>query len=291
LEVIVVNYNSTGHLIRCLESLYQTLGEGVRVLVIDNASQDGPTRLRDRFPRVELTLNRRNLGFATAVNQGLAKCRQPWIMLLNPDTVLKPQGWLETLSWLEANPRVALLGPRILDPDGQVQGSARSFHSLHTAFFGRQALLSRWFPRNPWTKLNVLTSAQENPTPREVDWVSGACLLARREAVLRVGGLDERFFLYFEDTDWCRRMWRGGWKVVYYPLAEVEHQIAASGGKENLRPLWEFHRSCYHYLEKYALAERPWLRLPVALLVGARFYVLGLTRLGKRLLAFLRSKA
>lgn len=283
LEVIIVNYNSTGCLLRCLESLYRALGKQAQVRVLDNASQDDPGRLRQRFPDAEIIFNRRNLGFAAAVNQGLARCRAPWVMLLNPDTVLRPQGWEDTLAWLEANPDVAILGPRILDTDGQLQGSARSFHSLHTAFFGRQALLSRWFPHNRWTKMNVLASARGGAGPREVDWISGACLLVRMEAVRQVGGLDERFFLYFEDTDWGRRMWGAGWRVVYHPLAEVEHQMAASSGPRDLRPLLEFHLSCYRYLDKYFLAEHPWLKLPAAALIGARFYVLGLARLSKRL--------
>lgn len=281
LEVIIVNYNSTGCLLRCLESLYRALGQRVLVRVLDNGSQDDPYRVSQSFPDAEIIFNRRNLGFAAAVNQGLARCRAPWAMLLNPDTVLRRQGWAETLAWLEANPEVAILGPRIVGADGRLQGSARSFHSLHTAFFGRQALLSRWFPHNRWTRMNVLASDQDEAGPREVDWISGACLLARMAAVRLVGGLDERFFLYFEDTDWGRRMWAAGWRVVYYPLAEVEHQMAASSGPRDLRPLLEFHRSCYRYLDKYFLVEHPWFRLPAAALLWARFYVLGLARLAK----------
>jgi hypothetical protein len=105
--------------------------------------------------------------------------------------------------------------------------------------------------------------------------------MAKREAIAQVGGLDERFFLYFEDTDWCRRMGQAGWSVVYYPLASVVHQIAASGGRRDLRPLWEFHRSCYRYLDKYALDTRSWLKGPVAALIGLRFLVLASGRLAR----------
>lgn len=284
MDVVIVNYNSTTPLLTCLDSVYTVLGPDTRVLVVDNASQDGVSRLAEAFPQAELSCNLRNLGFAAGSNQGLAKCRAPYVMLLNPDTVLEAGGWAETIDYLERHPEVGVLGPRILDSDGAVQGSARSFHSFHTAFFGRQALLTKWFPDNPLSRRNVLTHAQDD-APREVDWVSGACLLARKEAVERVGVLDERFFLYFEDTDWCRRMWLAGWRVVYWPRATVVHQIAASGGKRDLRPLWEFHKSCHRYLGKYALADKPWLRLAAAGLIGARFCVLALVRLGRKLLA------
>lgn len=288
IEVVIVNYNSTSHLLACLESVYAALGPATRVLVEDNASRDDPGRIRRRFPQAELTLHGRNLGFAAGVNNALARCAAPYVMLLNPDAALRPGGWLDILAHMEQNPRLGVVGPLILDPGGGVQGSARSFHSLHTAFFGRQALLTKWFPHNRLSRLNVLSRPGQDQGLQEVDWVSGACLLARRQAVLQVGGLDERFFLYFEDTDWCRRMWLAGWRVAYWPRAAVVHQIAASGGKRDLRPLWEFHKSCYRYLEKYALAQHPWLKPPAAALLGARFGALALGRLGRRWLTAAR---
>ncbi len=288
MDIVIVNYNSTTPLLACLKSVYAVLGGDTRVLVVDNASRDGVSRLTQAFPQAELIRNPRNLGFAAGVNQGLARCRAPYVMLLNPDTVLKADGWPETFTYLEQHLEVGALGPRILDPDGTVQGSARSFHSFHTAFFGRQALLTKWFPDNPLSRRNVLTQAQNGDAPRQVDWVSGACVVARREVVEKVGGLDERFFLYFEDTDWCRRMWLAGWQVVYWPRAAVVHQIAASGGKRDLRPLWEFHKSCYRYLGKYALADKHWLRPAVAAFIGVRFCALAMVRLCRNLMAQVR---
>ncbi|MEW5910692.1 MAG: glycosyltransferase, partial [Thermodesulfobacteriota bacterium] len=135
--------------------------------------------------------------------------------------------------------------------DGKVQGSARSFPTPLTAFFGRKSLFTRLFPNNPITTSNVLTTRSDGITPMEVDWVSGACMVVNKKAVDQVGLLDERFFIYWEDADWCRRMWDAGWKIVYFPGSCVVHYVGVSSDQLLIRSQYEFHKSVYLLFDKY----------------------------------------
>jgi len=253
IDIIVVNYNSTDCLLNCIDSIYDALkGRKARIFVQDNASADGVDRIQERFPNVLLTKNKTNIGFAAAVNQALKKCTSTYAVLLNPDSILEKGFFEDIISYLDANPAVGILGPKILDSDGKVQGSARSFPTPLTAFFGRKSLFTRLFPNNPITTSNVLTMRSDGMTPMEVDWVSGACMVVNRKAVETVGYLDERFFIYWEDADWCRRMWEAGWKVVYFPRACAVHFVGVSSDQLLVRSLFEFHKSVYLLFDKYS---------------------------------------
>lgn len=259
IDIVIVNYNSTDYLLKCLKSIYADLdGFPATVWIEDNGSVDGIHRVTDRFPEVILTCNKRNLGFATAVNQALQKGIAPYVVLLNPDSRILKGFFRQVIPFMELNDRVAIAGPRILDGDGSVQGSARSFPTPLTALFGRSSLFTRILPNNPITISNILTSRSDGIHPMEVDWVSGACMVIRRKAVDAVGFFDERFFMYWEDADWCKRMWIGGWKVVYYPGASIVHYVGVSSNQLLLRSRFEFHKSVYLLFEKYSPAI-PWL--------------------------------
>jgi glycosyltransferase involved in cell wall biosynthesis len=168
------------------------------------------------------------------------------------------------LNYMEEHPQVGIVGPKILNRDGSVQGSARVFPTPLTSLFGRNTLLSRWFPNNLITRRNVLTIRSDGITPMEVDWVSGACMVVRREAVDDVGLMDERFFLYWEDADWCRRMWNKGWKVVYFPQDSIVHYVGVSSTQAFLRSSFEFHTSSYKLFEKHNKASF-WFMKPLAI--------------------------
>ncbi|NVM27039.1 MAG: glycosyltransferase, partial [Desulfobacterales bacterium] len=168
------------------------------------------------------------------------------------------------LRYMEQHPYVGIVGPKILNHDGSVQGSARTFPTPLTGLFGRSSVLTRFFPNNPFTRANILTTRSDGKTPMEVDWVSGACMVVRRKALDDVGLLDERFFMYWEDADWCRRMWRKGGKVVYFPQASVVHYVGASSGQAPLRSIFEFHKSSYRLFEKYNKAP-VWFMKPLAI--------------------------
>jgi GT2 family glycosyltransferase len=257
LDVVIVNYNSTSYLLRCLWSIYEARGRGaVKILVQDNGSADDVTRIRAEFPEVVLHENGMNLGYSKAVNRGLAECSSRYVMVLNPDTVVSNGFFEAALYYMERNPDVGILGPKIMDPNGSVQGSARSFPTILTGLFGRSCLISRWFPGNTLSRKNLLACGSDGRSPMEVDWVSGACMVVRKKAVDDIGLLDERFFMYWEDADWCRRMWESGWKVVYFPEACVLHHVGGSSRSARFRTLGEFHRSAYRLFVKYATGPK-----------------------------------
>ncbi len=252
IDIVIVNYNSTSYLLECLESVYRHLGDiPASICVEDNASTDDVYQIKHRFPDVILSCNSKNIGFAAAANQGMKKGQSPFVMLLNPDSYVLEGFFQKILSFLESNPQVALVGPKILDEDGAVQGSARSFPTPLTALFGRSSLLTRIFPRNPISTANILTHTCDGIQPIDADWVSGACMVVRRSAIDKVGYFDERFFMYWEDADWCRRMRDSGLKVVYFPQAVVVHHVGGSSNHLIFRSRVEFHKSVYLLFEKY----------------------------------------
>lgn len=253
LDIVIVNHKSTEFLMHCLHSVFTSKnGVPIQVFLEDNNSQDGVEHVKETFPHVDLTMNDCNMGFARAVNQAIRKGCAPYVMLLNPDTVLSKELISSTLDYIESNPKVGIVGPRILDRDGSIQGSARRFPTVLTGFFGRTTLLSRLFPRNRFTCANILTIECDGKTPLEVDWVSGACMLIRRKALADVGHFDERFFLYWEDADLCRRVREYGWKVMYYPATSIMHHVGGSSDKNPFRSVFEFHKSSYFLFTKYA---------------------------------------
>ena len=253
LDIIIVNYNSTDCLLNCLKSLYDTLADlSANVFVQDNGSRDGVGRINKQFPEVHFCQNKSNIGFASAVNNALKQCSAPYVVLLNPDSLVKKGFFISILQYMTDNPNVGIIGPKILDGDGKIQGSARSFPTPLTAFFGRKSLITRLFPNNPVTTSNVLTTQSDGKTPMEVDWVSGACMVVNKKAIDKVGVLDERFFIYWEDADWCRRMRDAGWKVVYFPKSCVIHHVGVSSDQFLIRSLFEFHKSVYLLFEKYS---------------------------------------
>ena len=251
-DIIIVNYNSTDYLVKCLESVYNSLSNiSANIFVQDNDSDDDVSRVSKSFPEVILTRNTYNMGFAAAVNQALKQSFSPYVVLLNPDTYIEKGFFKSVIHYLENNPDVGVIGPTILDHDGSVQGSARSFPTLLTGLFGRKSLLSRLFPGNKITRQNVLINRCDGITPIEADWVSGACMVVRRKAVEDAGLMDERFFMYWEDADWCKRMWHSGWKVEYFPQATIVHYVGGSSDKLLFRSVFEFHKSSYLLFNKY----------------------------------------
>ncbi|MBT3367815.1 MAG: glycosyltransferase, partial [Nitrospina sp.] len=286
LDIIIVNYNSTEQLLWCLKSLFDSShGVSLRVQVHDNASKkDDVDRLKKAFPQILLIKNKRNLGFGKAVNNGLTQGTAPYILILNPDTLIRPGLISNTMGYMADHPEVGILGPKIFDRDGAIQGSARTFPNLLTALFGRKSVLSKIFPKNPITRENILTTRSDGITPMEVDWVSGACMLVRREAVNQVGLLDETFFMYWEDADWCRRMWQKGWKVVYFPRASVAHYVGVSSETNIFRSVLEFHRSIFHLFDKHARAPYSLLKPIVFWGVIYRFLFVFVSQLVRKLL-------
>ncbi len=261
IDIVIVNYNSTDFLIKCLNSVIKDLGDINAVIYVqDNGSTDNVDRIKSFFPGVNLTKNKRNLGFGKAVNQALAKCKNEYVILINPDAYVTKGFFASSLKFMDKYQDVGIMGPKILDSDGMLQNSARSFPTLLTAFFGRSSFLSKKFPKNPITSKNLLSLKSDGKTPMEVDWVSGACMVVRRKAIMDVGYLDERFFMYWEDTDWCTRMWEKGWRVVYCPKVIIYHYVGGSSGKKAAKSIIEFHKSVYRLFDKYLAPSLAFLR-------------------------------
>ncbi len=252
LSVIIVTFNSGPYLRRCLRSLETNLaGLDWEACVVDNASQDGSLdQIQSEFPWVRLIANSKNLGFAPAVNQGLRQTTGRYVLWLNPDAELLDKGFGILLRYLEEHPAVGILGAQLKNPHGDRQLSCRSFPSYRTAFFHRYALLSRLFPSNRWSRA-YLHSDWSGDRIQEVDWVSGACLLHRREVSDHLEGVDERFFMYCEDVDFCLRAKQKGWATFYHPAAQVLHQIGGSTRQIRRRMTLERHRSMWRYYRKH----------------------------------------
>lgn len=284
LDIIIINYNSTLPLLHCVKSLLNAAGTiSLSIYVHDNASKkDDVNRLTTDFPEVLLTKNDRNLGFAKAVNNALKQGAAPYILILNPDTLVQPDLLSDAIRHMEDHPDIGILGPMIFDSDGAIQGSARAFPNPLTALFGRKSILSKIFPNNPITRENILTARSDGVTPMEVDWVSGACMLVRREAVNQVGPLDDKFFMYWEDADWCRRMWRKGWKVVYFPRSSVMHYVGVSSETNIFRSVLEFHKSIYRLFNKHAQVPYSLLKPLVFWGVTYRFLFVFASQLGRK---------
>ena len=245
ISVIIVNWNTRTFLLQCLESLYQGAGDTtMEVWVVDNGSGDGSAvAVRERFPQVALIESQTNLGFARASNQAMKLSKGPYMLLLNPDTRVKPGTIGRLVSFMETHPDVGIAGAQLLNADGTKQNSVANFPSLGTELLNKSLL--RWlFPKTFPGK------ERDYPEPVEVDSVVGACMMVRREAVSEVGWLDEDYFLFLEETDWCFRMKRAGWKIYHCPRAEVTHLQGKSAEIEKSKAKLEYHRSRYHFFRK-----------------------------------------
>jgi GT2 family glycosyltransferase len=270
LSVIIVNFNGGAYIRRCLESLERNFtGVEHEVCVVDNASSDGSAdEVATRFPHVTVVRNSENGGFSHGINAGLAHTRGDIVMWLNPDTEVLDAGIGNLLGVFEDDEAVGIVGPQIVSNDGKVQLSCRSWPTYRTALFNRYSLLTRLFPDNPHSR-EYLKSDWAHTSTREVDWVSGCCFLHRRQAADEIGGLDETFFMYCEDVDFCRRARSAGWTTVYSPAMRVLHHIAGSTRSVRRRMIIERHRSMWRYYRKH-FGGRGLKGLAVAAGIGCR---------------------
>ena len=232
LAVVVVTHNSLPWIEPCLESV-----RGVPTVVVDNGSSDGsPDVVRELFPAVEV-VEQENRGLAAGWNAGLERTSGRYVLILNADAWLVGDALAELVAFADEHPEAAVVGPRLTNPDGSLQRSVRGFPTvwrLATEYF----FLRKLAPRS--RLLNAFYGAGfAHDEVREADFLMGACLLVRREAIAEIGTLDESFFLFSEETDWCYRFAQAGWKVLFFPGAECVHVGGASHGgrmfRENLR--------------------------------------------------------
>lgn len=244
-SVVLVNYDSWPLTLRCLESLRATGYEDYEAVVVDNEGGPAP---EIPYP-ARLIQNPSNVGFARACNSGIAESAGEFVILINPDTGAEGGLFQGLNRFLESRPGVGVVGPKVLDADGAVQLSARREIGFLSGLLGRTSLLTRLFPESaPVRRLFPAAGPARQST--EVDWVSGACMVLRRTMLEEVGGLDPRFFMYFEDADLCRRAREAGWSIVYLPEISVTHQVGGSS-RSGARAIWRLHKSAFLYHRKH----------------------------------------
>ena len=259
LSIIIVSYNTRELLKNAIESIYLTYqNDDLEVIVVDNGSSDGSTAMvKEEFGDVILIESSENLGFAKANNIAIKQSKGKYVLLLNPDTILVEDCLEKCLAYMNNNQSIGALGCKVVMPDGKLDlACRRSFPTPEVSFY-RMIGLSKLYPDNKRFAQYNLTYLDENET-YEVDSIVGAFMLIRREVIEQVGILDEEYFMYGEDIDWCYRIKQAGWKVVYYHEAEIVHYKGASGGKRNPRTIYEFYRAMYlfykkHYKSQYSI--------------------------------------
>ena len=251
ISFIIVNWNAKIHLLECLESLVkESKGHDAEIIVVDNGSTDGSTgAVLEFFPGVILIENLKNLGFAMANNIGIKNCKGKYVCLVNSDVMVLGGSIGAMYDYMERHPAVGILGPQILNSDLTIQPSCKSFPTLWNCFCRTMALDS-FFPKTRFFKGEFMTYWSHN-TLSAVDIIVGCFWMVRRIAIDEVGLLDERFFIYSEDKDWCKRFHEKGWEVIYFPDAKVIHYGGASSANEPIRFYLEMQKANLQYWEKH----------------------------------------
>ncbi len=252
LAIVIIHYNSSADLDRCLESLVACAPAVEHAVhIVDNQSTDeGLDAVHQRYPQFQWTFSDENLGYSRGANLGMSQVEAEYYLILNPDIVVQPEALDNLLAFAERTPRAGIVGPQLLNPDLTIQHSCRRFYTLNTLLL-RRTFLGKIFPDSTTVRRHLMLDF-DHRSSRPVDWVIGGCMLVRRTAMERTGPMDERFFLYFEDVDWCHRMWQAGCEVVYTPEARFihRHRRESAQGKFN-RTFWLHLGSLISFYEKW----------------------------------------
>ena len=249
LSVIIVNWNVRDLLRECLRSIEAGKGGlSLEIIVVDSASSDDSVAMvRSEFPSVHLIACTENVGFPRGNNLGLQEARGDYLLLLNPDTVIVDDALAVLVSYLQANPDVGVVGPQLLNLDGSVQSSRRRFPTAATGFFE-----STWLEGlAPGILRRYYALDLPDDATADVDWLTGACIMVPRSPYEAVGGMDEGYFMYSEELDWCRRIKESGRRVVYYPAAQVIHHVGKSSEQAVTARHINFNQAKLRYFRKY----------------------------------------
>lgn len=272
LSISVVTLDVKEYLRGCLTSIFHhSPSFPFEVIVVDNGSSDGTAEMLEKeFPEIRLIRNNTNVGFAKAHNQALAQSRGRYFMILNPDTELKPDTLRTMLSFMENHPEAGMVGPKMLNPDGSLQPSCHqrfpNLLDLVLDTFGIGPCVLWLQKRRLFRKFFLKRFYADYGRETEIAWAGGACLMARRKAIDQAGGLDETYFIYREDTDWCFEFRRHGWKVFYLPQAEIIHHWGKTPGRwEGVRTV-SATRSNLHFFSRHTSKVFRWVVPPLCLL-------------------------
>lgn len=265
LDVVIVNYNAGEHLLRCVASVRAAAGATETIIrVIDNDSQDDSIdRLAEADPDVRIVRNLDNVGFGSAVNQGIAAGTAPWVLALNPDAEISSGDLATLLDFASGHDSAGAVGMLVRDPDGTIYPSARRIPTLAEA--AGHALIGPFRRDNRWSRAYTM-EGWDRTSAREVDWVSGSSMLLRRNALERTGGFDPGYFMYAEDADLCTRLRADGWEVWFTPAVTVvhDHGLSTRGSR---RMIWEHSRSIQRYFSKHIATGWKRILLPVSWVV------------------------
>lgn len=260
LSILIVNYNTYQLTADCIRSVQSSETKySYEIILIDNNSTDGSVeKLREEFPEVVLIANQENTGFAKANNQGMEIAKGRYVLLLNSDTIVQQDTVQVMLDFMEEHPRVGASGCKVILPNGSLDKACKRGFPTPSASFYYAFGFSKLFPDNPrfnQYQLGHLDPDQETP----VDCLVGAFMLVRQEAIAKIGGLDETFFMYGEDIDWCYRIKEAGWDIHYYPQTTIIHYKGGSARRKPLKIIYEFHRAMVIFHRKHYKKRNFWL--------------------------------
>lgn len=260
LSIIIVNYNTKELTLQCLESIYEfnTRISSFEIFVVDNNSTDGSVKaIKQQFKNVILIENRDNVGFSKANNQAIKQAKGEYVLLLNSDTIIKENTLSVMLQYMQQNHSVGAAGCEVLLPDGKLDKACHRGFPTPSASFYYMLGLAKKYPNNP--KFNEYHKSYYNMRKiHEIDCLVGAFMIVRAETIQQVGMLDEKFFMYGEDIDWCYRIKEAGWKIIYNPTVSIIHYKGASSRRKPVKIVYEFHRAMFlfhkkHYTSKYSM--------------------------------------
>jgi len=268
-SAVIVTYNSRDEVAQCLDSLARhTTRDGCEVVVVDNRSADGTAELVEAgYPWVRLIRSARNAGLSAGINAGVVASSGEFTAVINPDVRFESDVLSPLAAYLREHHDVGVVAPKLLNDDGSLQLSCRTFPGYSTAMFNRYSLLTRLIPGNRWSR-EYLMSDFDHASIRDVDWVSGAALMFPRRVFDELGGWDDGLFLFNEDVDFCRRVHDAGYRVVYDPAVFVYHTIGVSKAA-SARMIVERHRSIWRYYRKH-LRRNPAIDAATAAGIAAR---------------------
>ncbi len=257
LSIIILNYKSRELVKQCVKTIGLLAPKvSYEIIVVDNASDDGVgAMLAERFPDVRFLQSPTNTGFAAGNNLGIRAAKGRYVVIMNPDITVLPGALEEMVSYMDTHPDVGVMGPKLIHPDGSLDPSCYRFPTRMIPVYRRTPLGK--FSSGRRAIAEYLMEDYDHETTSDVDWLLGAALIVRREAFEKVGLLDEQYFLYFEDTDWCRRFSEAGYRVVYHPKAKMVHyheRLSAQGPwfLSVLKPSTRIHiASCFKYFSKW----------------------------------------
>ncbi|MGC8878298.1 MAG: glycosyltransferase family 2 protein [Anaerolineae bacterium] len=252
LSVVIVNWNVCTLLQRCLRSILTTTKDQLacQVIVVDCASTDSSVAMVQReFPHIQLVTSSENLGYARGANLGLERATGRYLMIMNPDTEVVDDALAVLVRYMDAHMQVGASGPQLRYADGRPQPSRRRFPTVATAFW-ESTLLQQWFPHNRFVRHYYMADRAEG-SAQPVDWLVGAALIIRRATWEAVGPLDEGYFMYFEELDWCHRCRAAGWEVHYVPQAVIIHHEGKSSEQVPVARTIHFQCSKVRYFRKY----------------------------------------